>query len=1320
MSKTIREFFEGFSLEAGVIDYIGDGTIDRFEVDKASNQLKIYASFPKLLRKKELYACQTALAAALGMKAVKMYPHFSPELFIPAYFSQLVLEAKQRRPVLKPYLNKTMSKIGKNTIEVVSLNNHLDFLEENDVASLLSEIVFEEFSKRYKVVFLSPSDIGLKEEDEPLPEPEVSNEGEEAVPAPSDNDAPPQESVENRLFNEVTDLSEVPSEPVPVMKEEDLVTKMVITDVKSVKAVGEISKTAPIYPKGGVKVYGKELVTGDPVALKDIVGKDGRFIVWGDIFHIETRETRNKKVIIDIEFSDYTSSGTMKLLKDSAYAKQLLSKLFVGQTILMFAKQKHDDFENAFIFEPIAITAVKKAVKEDSFTSKRVELHLHTSLSEMDGMTAPKKLVERAAQWGHKAIAVTDHGVVQALPEAYGAAKKNGIKLILGMEGYLVDDTIFPDFENMKRGDYRRHHIVLLVKEDTSFDTSIPKEERKYGRKNLYELISHSNVKTFKTRPLIPKSLLAQKREGLLIASACEMGELIQAILRGENDETLESLASFYDYIEIQPNGNNAFMIRSDKEPYTHIHSEKDIIAVNQKLIAIADKLGKPVVATGDVHFLDPEDAKFRSIIMYSKGFADADNQAPLYFKTTDEMLEDFSWAGDRAKEFVIDNPNKIADMIQDDIPPIPPGTFQPHIDGAEQILTDSCWQRAKELYGDPVPDHIAARLEKELNSIISHGYAVLYVIAKKLVAESERRGYLVGSRGSVGSSLVAHFGGISEVNPLPPHYYCKKCQYSEFFLHGEYGSGFDLPPKVCPNCGEELKRDGHEIPFETFLGFDGDKEPDIDLNFSGDVQSEIHRYTEEIFGKEYVFKAGTMATVADKTAYGYVRKYLEEHGTFEATPKAEVNRLTIGCTGIKRTTGQHPGGMVVVPDEYSVEDFTPIQFPSNDERKGTYTTHFDFKNSLHDTLLKLDELGHDNPTIYKFLEDSSGIPVMDVDLSDPKIYELITSTAPLGVTPEEIDCETGTLGIPEMGTPFVIGMLKDAKPKTFADLLQISGLSHGTDVWLGNAQDLINNKTCTISDVIGCRDDIMTHLIHVAEKYAERTGNESPLSKKDCFNIMEYTRKGKAPKMLPPFEGAMKTIGVEQWYIDSCYKIKYMFPKAHAAAYVIAALRIAWYKIYYPIHFYSAFFTVRGEDIDAKSAVKGMSAVKAKMAEIIAKGKEASDKEKNTLDIMRIVVEMLARGFEFLPVDLQKSDWRVYRIEDGKLRLPFSAIDGIGINAAKGIFNAVSQQGDEPFLSKEDFASKSGVSTAVIAALDELGALEDLPDTNQVSLFEF
>ena len=1093
----------------------------------------------------------------------------------------------------------------------------------------------------------------------------------------------------------------------------------------------ELWDELPVFKDTLKKIYGKA-IHEKPKNIADVSTEDGYITVWGDVLKTEVRETkRGTSKIFDFDISDYTSSITVKMFDDKRVIDPLVEKINEAGTLVISGGYQFDTFSNQYVLRPYAIASIKKAEKTDDEPEKRIELHMHTSLSEMDAISSPTALVKQAIKWGHEAVAITDHGVVQALPEAYAASGKGSkIKLILGMEGYLVDDEKYPDFLNMKTNQYERYHIIFLVKEDTSMDESIPKEERKYGRKNLYEMISASNVKYFKKRPLIPKSLLRKKRKGIIVGSACEQGEVYQAILDDVDEDKLEEIASFYDYLEIQPNGNNAFMLRTSdqeyvtnkrgeekKNRYWKVNSEEDLININKKIIALGDKLGKLVVATGDVHFLSEHDAKFRAIIMASKGFDDADNQPPLYFKTTREMLDDFAWAGDRAREFVIDNPKKIADSIMDNIPPIPPGTFQPHIDGANEELTEKCWNMAKDLYGDPVPEYVANRLQRELDSIIGHGFGVLYVIAKRLVEESERNGYLVGSRGSVGSSLAAHFGGISEVNPLAPHYYCKKCKHSEFFLNGEYGSGFDLPVKNCPNCGTPMKRDGHEIPFETFLGFDGDKEPDIDLNFSGEYQSRSHRFTEELFGKEYVFKAGTMATVADKTAYGYVMKYLDERGIQNVTPRAEIDRLTVGCTGIKRTTGQHPGGMVVVPDKYTVEDFTPIQYPSNDESKGTYTTHFDFKNSLHDTLLKLDELGHDNPTLYKYLEDSTGIPVMDVDLSDPLLYQLITSTEPIGVSPEDIDCQTGTLAIPEMGTPFVIGMLLEAQPKTFADLLQISGLSHGTDVWLGNAQELIQNGTCTISEVIGCRDDIMTYLLHKAEKYERETGKESPLKKKDCFKIMEYTRKGKAPKELPPYEEAMKAVGVEQWYIDSCYKIKYMFPKAHAAAYVIAALRLAWYKIHKPIHFYSAYFTVRGGAIDAVAAVQGKAAVKKKMEEIKLKGNDKTAKDESTYIVLQIVIEMLARGIEFLPVDIYKSDARIYKIEDGKIRLPFGAVDGIGENAAISLAKA-REDGGGDFLSYDDLMARAGVGKSVCEALKNAGALGDMPESNQISLF--
>lgn len=1264
------------------ITYIGNGDITSFTVSRQDRELAVGLNLESFIDYGIIENSQNQIARAMELKKVHINPRFPKSEFSLDNIERILEYVRHESPAANGFFDGCEAELEDRTLTLCLKKGGKDVLESQKVDRAIANKIYELFDLDFVVIFLEVQAFDI----------------EKAV----------QKAVEERRAEEQH------------KKEEE---------EKNVNH--ELWDELPVFKDTLKKIYGKA-IHEKPKNIADVSTEDGYITVWGDVLKTEVRETkRGTSKIFDFDISDYTSSITVKMFDDKRVIDPLVEKINEAGTLVISGGYQFDTFSNQYVLRPYAIASIKKAEKTDDEPEKRIELHMHTSLSEMDAISSPTALVKQAIKWGHEAVAITDHGVVQALPEAYAASGKGSkIKLILGMEGYLVDDEKYPDFLNMKTNQYERYHIIFLVKEDTSMDESIPKEERKYGRKNLYEMISASNVKYFKKRPLIPKSLLRKKRDCIIVGSACEQGEVYQAILDDVDEDKLEEIASFYDYLEIQPNGNNAFMLRTSdqeyvtnkrgeekKNRYWKVNSEEDLININKKIIALGDKLGKLVVATGDVHFLSEHDAKFRAIIMASKGFDDADNQPPLYFKTTREMLDDFAWAGDRAREFVIDNPKKIADSIMDNIPPIPPGTFQPHIDGANEELTEKCWNMAKDLYGDPVPEYVANRLQRELDSIIGHGFGVLYVIAKRLVEESERNGYLVGSRGSVGSSLAAHFGGISEVNPLAPHYYCKKCKHSEFFLNGEYGSGFDLPVKNCPNCGTPMKRDGHEIPFETFLGFDGDKEPDIDLNFSGEYQSRSHRFTEELFGKEYVFKAGTMATVADKTAYGYVMKYLDERGIQNVTPRAEIDRLTVGCTGIKRTTGQHPGGMVVVPDKYTVEDFTPIQYPSNDESKGTYTTHFDFKNSLHDTLLKLDELGHDNPTLYKYLEDSTGIPVMDVDLSDPLLYQLITSTEPIGVSPEDIDCQTGTLAIPEMGTPFVIGMLLEAQPKTFADLLQISGLSHGTDVWLGNAQELIQNGTCTISEVIGCRDDIMTYLLHKAEKYERETGKESPLKKKDCFKIMEYTRKGKAPKELPPYEEAMKAVGVEQWYIDSCYKIKYMFPKAHAAAYVIAALRLAWYKIHKPIHFYSAYFTVRGGAIDAIAAVQGKAAVKKKMEEIKLKGNDKTAKDESTYIVLQIVIEMLARGIEFLPVDIYKSDARIYKIEDGKIRLPFGAVDGIGENAAVALAKA-REDGGGDFLSYDDLMARAGVGKSVCEALKNAGALGDMPESNQISLF--
>ena len=1046
-------------------------------------------------------------------------------------------------------------------------------------------------------------------------------------------------------------------------------------------------------------------IPNKPTPLADITVEDGTVVCWGTVFRYERRETRDgRKLILTFDITDDSYSHMCKIVDQKENLESLENRIAVGMTVLVKGEFLYDKYDRDYEIKVTSLCSVDRVEETDNALEKRVELHCHTKMSAMDAVTDTTALVKRALKWGHRALAITDHGDVQSFPDACNAARGTDLKILYGCECYLVNDylddgTMMTDAAIKQQ---RMFHCILLVKNKT-------------GLKNLYQLVSESNLNYFHKKPRMPKSLIAKYREGLIVGGACCYGEVYDAMLDYRSGvisfDRLKEVASFYDYLEIQPDGNNAFMvdkaaIRKDESriKYETVNSFDDLHQINRDIISLADELGKMTCATGDVHFLKKTDAKIRAVLQAGQGFTDADNQAPLYFKTTDEMLADFAYLGDEAaKEVVITNPNRVADMIDGDILPIPDGTFDPKIEGANEDLPRFCWERAKEWYGDPLPEIVRARLDKELSSIIEHGFAGLYMIARKLVKNSEEHGYYVGSRGSVGSSFVAIMAGISEVNPLAPHYRCPQCKYSEFFTHNEVGSGFDLPPKNCPECGAPMIRDGHEIPFETFLGFKGDKSPDIDLNFSGEFQSQAHRYTEELFGKSHVFKAGTISGLAEKTAYGFVKKYCEERGLVYS--RAEENRIIAGCTGVKRTTGQHPGGMVVVPAEYDVTDFTPVQHPAEDTDSDIITTHFDF-NSMHDTLLKLDELGHDVPSIYKHLYDLTGIDVMDIDITDRKLIELCTSPEPLGVTADEIDWPNGTLSIPEMGTGFTRDMLMEAQPKTFSDLLQISGLSHGTDVWLGNAQELIHNGTCNISEVVGTRDSIMVYLMHAG------------LDPSDAFNIMETVRK-KNKLLKPEQEELMRQHNVPEWYIESCRKIQYLFPKAHAAAYIIASLRLAWFKLYRKLEYYAAYFTVRSTYIDSESMSKGKDAVKTyiRLLEAKEKNKETSEVENKKLEFMRIVYEAMARGVEFLPIDIYKSTATSYEPEDGKIRMPFSALPGVGDAAARQMANARVND-TARFTSIEDFAVRSGASSAAIETLRVCGAFGNLPESDQISLF--
>lgn len=1228
-------------------------------------------------------------------------------------------------------------------------------------------------------------------------------------------------------------------------------------------------------------LFGKEF-TGTPVKIVDTKIPGESVIVEGNIFNIEPREIKGEKYIVSFDITDKSDSTTVKFfVKRSVFDNELKDKIKKDAYLRVQGEVQFDKYAKEInIMAKAIMTAQAPPPRMDTAEEKRVELHLHTQMSSMDGVTPVKTYIKRAIEWGHKAIAITDHGVVQAFPDAMNAADKSDLKVIYGVEAYLIDDlgnavfsprgqnlddtyVVFdiettglskekemiteigavkvadgkiidrfstfvnpqrpisaeitkltgitddmvkdaPTIENVLPEFLKFCEDTVLVAHNASFDTGfiriaaeraglgelhhtvvdtlelaralLPelnkhkldivceylgvtlnghhravndaeataevfikfldmlaekkiftldeinvlasrtvnyKKLRAYhaiilvknytGLRNLYELVSMAHIDYFFRRPRIPKSKFMQMREGLILGSACEAGELYRALLDGEPKQRIEELVHFYDYLEIQPLGNNKFMIDSPR--VENIHSMEDIKNMNRKIVELGETYGKPVVATCDVHFIDPDDAAYRKIIMAAEGFPDADNQPPLYFRTTDEMLAEFDYLGEeKAREVVITNTNLIADQIEK-IKPIPDETFPPKIEGADEQLRQICMDKAHSIYGDPLPPLVQERLETELNSIISNGYAVLYIIAQKLVWKSVADGYLVGSRGSVGSSFAANMAGITEVNSLPPHYVCPNCKYSDFdsdlvkSYAMEEASGCDMPDMNCPKCGTLMHKDGHDIPFQTFLGFEGDKEPDIDLNFSGEYQQTAHAYTEELFGVGHVFKAGTIGTLADKTAYGFVKKYFDER---EITAhNAEITRLMNGCTGVKRTTGQHPGGLMVVPSDHNIYEFCPIQRPANDVNSTVTTTHFDY-HSISGRLLKLDLLGHDDPTVIRMLYDLTGVNPQTVPLGDPATMSLFESPAALGVTAEEIGCETGTLGIPEFGTKFVRGMLLDTKPKTFADLLRISGLSHGTDVWLGNAQTLIENGTITLKETISTRDSIMIYLINKG------------VDKKKSFKIMEKVRKGKG--LTDEDIADMKAANVPDWYIESCQKIKYMFPKAHAAAYVMMAFRIAYFKINYPEAYYATYFTVRAcDDFDYSCMCKGMDVAKAAMREIHAKGMEATAKDKAKMTVLELIVEFYARGFKFLPIDLYKSDSRKFIVTEEGLIPPFNSLQGLGTNAAQSIVDG--REAGE-FHTIEELKERTSLGRSLIDLLKENGVLNGIPETNQLSLF--
>lgn len=1499
MSKPFFDVFPTLKLDTGLHDLFESVAVEKVTSTKRKDFLRVYIASDHLIQKEDVFRVEREIGKQFFPNmpiTVKFYEHFTlsaqydPQKLMDAYGESILLELKESSPVeYSMFRRADISFAGERMLLTLE-----DTVFGREKAQELTRILEKIYNERCKI----PIQV------------EVSYKERKAGKGHEEDDY--------RFAIQVAEVSARAGFPVQ-MKGAGLAAGKAANGTDGElpgSPEQELPSRSRRSPGGKEKsdfkrslkrsdnpdvIYGRDFEE-EAMPIEEIIGEMGEVVIRGRVIRADKREIKNERMILMFDVTDYTDTMTVKFFVHNEQASEITSVMKEGAFVKIKGMTMMDRFDHELTIGSLA--GIKKipdftTSREDRSVRKRVELHCHTKMSDMDGVSEAKDIVKRAYKWGHPAIAITDHGVVQSFPDANHVwedlwkAEKNRckeagepapdkqgfFKVIYGVEAYLVDDlhqiatnekgqdfkadfvvfdiettgfsptknriieigavkvsegkivdrfstfvdpltpipfeiekltgitddmvmgaeqidVVLPRFlefcegcilvahnarfdmsfimENCDRQgishdftyvdtvgiariflpgqkkhtldavakalgvSLENHHravddaeataeifvklIVLMEKEGITTLSQINERgktspdiikklptyhaiilaKNNVGRMNLYRLVSESHLTYFARRPRIPKSLLSQYREGLILGSACEAGELYRALLEQKSDAEIARLVNFYDYLEIQPLGNNRFMIESERTP--NITSMEDIQEINRQIVRLGEQFNKLVVATCDVHFLNPEDEIYRRIIMAGQGFPDADNQAPLYLRTTEEMLNEFSYLGsDKAEEVVITNTNLIADMI-DVMSPVRPDKCPPVIEDSDKQLTDICYNRAHELYGETLPKIVEDRLEKELHSIISNGFAVMYIIAQKLVWKSVEDGYLVGSRGSVGSSFVANMAGITEVNSLSPHYLCPKCHYYDFDseevkAYGG-GAGCDMPDKDCPVCGTPLRKEGFDIPFETFLGFKGDKEPDIDLNFSGEYQSKAHKYTEVIFGNGQTYRAGTIGTLADKTAFGYVKNYYEERGRHKRA--CEINRIVTGCTGVRRSTGQHPGGIVVLPVGEDINSFTPVQHPANDMTTDIVTTHFDY-HSIDHNLLKLDILGHDDPTMIRMLQDLTGLDPTTIPLDDKGVMSLFQSTEALGITPEQIGgCKLGCLGIPEFGTEFVIQMVIDAKPRCFTDLVRISGLSHGTDVWLGNAQTLIEEGKATISTAICCRDDIMIYLM--------QQGVEPSLS----FTIMESVRKGKGLK--DEWIDAMKEQGVPDWYIGSCKKIKYMFPKAHAAAYVMMAWRIAYCKINYPLAYYAAYFSIRASAFSYEIMCQGRAHLESVMADYKRRSDELSKKEQDTQKDMKIVQEMYARGFEFVPIDIFTANSRLFQIVDGKLMPSLNSIDGLGERAADAIVEAAK---DGPFLSKDDFRQRTKVSKTILDLMSELGLLGNLPESNQISLFD-